>query len=749
MAQLLDNNSITYVSFPIVKVDKTDDGDLLVWGKATDGSVDHDQQIVDPEWSGKALETWLKTGGNVRVMHSAQHLPAGKGVEVAKGDGEDGHWVRSLVVEPTAKRLVEKGVLQAYSVGISSPKIVRDRLAKGGRIVGGDIHELSLVDRPANKNCGITLVKSAGGNAEFTEELWGMDEDTLDKKKKDEPPADSDRYTSEMDESNAEDEPDADEADEDEDDVQKFEYDAARYNWMEREPGPAGDATSGTAFLAKRAAEDAWARWHAEGEEWGYHDPATGLTTFLAKRGPQAVDEGVDEPDEDADKSADEPRHQADLFETVSKGAKDCAKCGASFHGDSKLRKCEKCGAKLPKADKGFVPFKKKPDTSLDVDTDANEDKDTDVDKSADVPYAVKRMHDAVCAAYHWSAVADEYPALKGVADAIVPAYFRDLVADAATKGDMLAVTSLAALAADADVLSKGQVEAEKLADARAWLHKGFTDLYPSQGPITPTSMSPGQFQRPYLAAGHAPLSASASRGANIPQGTNVPDPDNFHRPYLATGHAATSPSNKGGNLDTGGSLASGAARTFYVNASQEAARNAMTVLHDHIAGAHPGMCPMAASKYVMPPDMNDANRPKPVTVPESAKAPGEVTKAATTGMSRKAVKKLLKSAVADATSAVAGAYEGQIAALEARIEELSAMPDPNAAPLRGVVRKAYDTTTEPVPVERISLVEKAQQQARNEVEEEVAYIRKNFLNHPDPVLREQGEARLRQLLES
>src|SRR6185369_16287368 len=338
MAQLLDNNSITYVSFPIVKVDKTDDGDLLVWGKATDGSVDHDQQIVDPEWSGKALETWLKTGGNVRVMHSAQHLPAGKGVEVAKGDGEDGHWVRSLVVEPTAKRLVEKGVLQAYSVGISSPKIVRDRLAKGGRIVGGDIHELSLVDRPANKNCGITLVKSAGGNAE--------------------------------------DEPDADEADEDEDDVQKFEYDAARYNWMEREPGPAGDATSGTAFLAKRAAEDAWARWHAEGEEWGYHDPATGLTTFLAKRGPQAVDEGVDEPDEDADKSADEPRHQADLFETVSKGAKDCAKCGASFHGDSKLRKCEKCGAKLPKADKGFVPFKKKPDTSLDVDTDANEDKD-------------------------------------------------------------------------------------------------------------------------------------------------------------------------------------------------------------------------------------------------------------------------------------------------------------------------------------------------------------------------------------
>src|SRR5258706_11841864 len=114
MANILGkDNDLTYVSFPIVKVEKTDDGDLLVWGKATDGSVASDEQIVDPEWSGKALETWLKTGGNVRVMHSAQHLPAGVGVEVAKGEGDGGHWVRSLVVEPIAKRLVDKKVLQA------------------------------------------------------------------------------------------------------------------------------------------------------------------------------------------------------------------------------------------------------------------------------------------------------------------------------------------------------------------------------------------------------------------------------------------------------------------------------------------------------------------------------------------------------------------------------------------------------------------------------------------------------------
>ena len=53
--------------------------------------------------------------------------------------GEGGHWVKSLVVEPVAKELVRKGVLTAYSVGIARPEIVRDPVARGGRIKGGQI----------------------------------------------------------------------------------------------------------------------------------------------------------------------------------------------------------------------------------------------------------------------------------------------------------------------------------------------------------------------------------------------------------------------------------------------------------------------------------------------------------------------------------------------------------------------------------------------------------------------------------
>lgn len=175
-ATLTETGGMTYVSFPISGVEKNEDGDLIVLGKATDGSVDSDGQIVDPGWSAKALQEWLDSAGNVRVQHQAQRDPAGKGLELSFSS--DGHYVKSLIVEPVAKRLVEKGVLTAYSVGISRPVIEPDMTgkARGGVIKGGVLVELSLVDRPANKNCGIQLVKSEyGGVPEWVGKVWGDD----------------------------------------------------------------------------------------------------------------------------------------------------------------------------------------------------------------------------------------------------------------------------------------------------------------------------------------------------------------------------------------------------------------------------------------------------------------------------------------------------------------------------------------------------------------------------------------------
>lgn len=175
-ATMTGAGEITYVSFPIEKTETTPEGDLVVYGKATDGSVDSDDQIVDPKFAAEAIPEWLATGGNLRVQHNAQRDPAGVGIDT-ESDGQGAQWVKSLVVEPVAIKLVERGALRAYSVGIARPTIVRDAMARGGRIVGGQIVEISLVDRPANKNCGIQLVKAAqDGHAEWVGKMFGSDD---------------------------------------------------------------------------------------------------------------------------------------------------------------------------------------------------------------------------------------------------------------------------------------------------------------------------------------------------------------------------------------------------------------------------------------------------------------------------------------------------------------------------------------------------------------------------------------------
>jgi Double zinc ribbon len=169
---LTADGELTYASFPIEKVEETADGNVLVWGKATDGSVDSDEQIVDPAFAAKAIDEFFTSGPNIRVQHQPQRDPAGVGISYER-DG-NAHWVKSKIIEPVAKQLVLGGALRAYSVGIARPTIVRDGVARGGRITDGMIVEISLVDRPANKNCGIQLVKAAkDGTMEWIGKAWG------------------------------------------------------------------------------------------------------------------------------------------------------------------------------------------------------------------------------------------------------------------------------------------------------------------------------------------------------------------------------------------------------------------------------------------------------------------------------------------------------------------------------------------------------------------------------------------------
>lgn len=150
---------ITSAFAQIIKQEKLEDGTLMVYGKATDDSVDIDQQICDASWLEKAMPEWFKTGGNIREQHS--NIAAGVAKEL--NSTNDGHYISALVVDPVSVKKVETGVLKGFSIGIRAPRIVRDNKAANGRIIDGQIVEVSLVDRPANPNAKLMLAKSDDG----------------------------------------------------------------------------------------------------------------------------------------------------------------------------------------------------------------------------------------------------------------------------------------------------------------------------------------------------------------------------------------------------------------------------------------------------------------------------------------------------------------------------------------------------------------------------------------------------------
>lgn len=145
----------------IVKYDKNDDGTLMVYGKATDDTLDLDSQICDPKWLDTAMPQWFKSGGNIREMHG----PSAAGIAKEYESKVDGHYIGVHVVDPLAAKKVETGVYQGFSIGIKAPRVVRDLKAANGRIVDGQIIEVSLVDRPANPSAKLILAKSIEGES--------------------------------------------------------------------------------------------------------------------------------------------------------------------------------------------------------------------------------------------------------------------------------------------------------------------------------------------------------------------------------------------------------------------------------------------------------------------------------------------------------------------------------------------------------------------------------------------------------
>lgn len=140
-----------------------DDGFLYVTGLVSDDTLDLDQQRCDPQWLDVSVPKWLKSAGNVRLMH--QPVAVGKAQSIEKqGTG----WGTTIkVTNPQTATDIEEGVLTGLSVGIKNYQLEKSMSAPKGLIVGGDIIEVSLVDRPANPSCTIEMAKSAGNEWEF------------------------------------------------------------------------------------------------------------------------------------------------------------------------------------------------------------------------------------------------------------------------------------------------------------------------------------------------------------------------------------------------------------------------------------------------------------------------------------------------------------------------------------------------------------------------------------------------------
>ena len=183
---------MTRFSMPIEKWQDTGDinpvdgtPDIEIWGKVTDGSLDSDLQIVDPEWSLAAIKTWYDTKANIRLGHDPKR-PVGKGVDV------DGHHVKGLIADPVAKHLVRTRVLNDWSVGIMNPDIRKgdprfrhldpQHKAVNGVITGradgmSQIGEISIVDRGSNYGTAFQLVKAAAdGTPEWSGVLTAPEE---------------------------------------------------------------------------------------------------------------------------------------------------------------------------------------------------------------------------------------------------------------------------------------------------------------------------------------------------------------------------------------------------------------------------------------------------------------------------------------------------------------------------------------------------------------------------------------------
>ena len=153
---------------PVAKIQKQPDGTVwaMGWGSVADYRDDQNE-IVDPAAMRAAVAEWAPWG-NIRLQHDAARpigvCPEGNWeIKPHPETGTDALWLNAHIVEPTAIKLLEEGVLKGFSIGgvclERAPEEVVDddgTAKRAYRLKRFKLSEISLVDKPA---CDLATVE--------------------------------------------------------------------------------------------------------------------------------------------------------------------------------------------------------------------------------------------------------------------------------------------------------------------------------------------------------------------------------------------------------------------------------------------------------------------------------------------------------------------------------------------------------------------------------------------------------------
>lgn len=623
---------LVHVSIPILKWEQDEDGDLIVKGIATDGTVDSDAQIVDPQWSAGALHDWIATGGNVRMSHDP-HRPVGKGLRVdVNKDNSGKHWVTSVIVDPVAQKLIRKGVLTAYSVGISRPVIQPDPTgkARGGVIVGGELAELSVVDRPSNKSSYLQLAKSAeDGTCEFTGKMYGA-QDAIEKMEREATlekghalpgdlsisftPNDLAKilHTKIIDQHYEELAAGIDKRDfdanvgggtdrdkiPDEDFAGKHRsfpiVDQSDVSDALQSIGRAGSDNYDAATLRNRIIAIA----HRKGFTVPGGTNDKGNVTTADEALPKEADPDItkDPQDDDGAGGSDKEMPPGDtpwMQNRPKKGKKKAKKAATADKCDTDPKTAS--GAEEP-ADMDAAPLGELQESPMPAGLKA-----ADITSSPEASALLRfktigidtdlgRLHDLTCPAFDPDEVAKYHPYADFMTVIDQDLWMRKAV-DAAC-GPLERAMQMTQVWSAAQLLH-GASDAE-LNDYRREAHKAFRDANPGPSTFpTPGSISPQRYSRPFITEGHATCSPGHDGPTSSPQvASSAPSASGFDRPPLSSGHQSPSPSFMKASFEYPREHGT-PVNLQYASLDREKCRQALSTMHDHLSHMFPSLCPM------------------------------------------------------------------------------------------------------------------------------------------------------------